>query len=151
MSEFVYNTDFKDMHNKNLAIMPWLPHILITYLQKYFQACNPVAKKPKNLRGIITHDCIGHRTYKEAESLLSRMMDILRSCVIGDSMDMLACPPSTYPLFFFFSATKNKYEDSPKEKAANIPKVIPTQDATLPPTRFKGYLANSCADKKIPP
>ena len=30
--DFIYDNDFKDYHNKNLDIMPWLPHLLLTYL-----------------------------------------------------------------------------------------------------------------------
>ena len=98
----------------------------------------------------MVQDPINPRTYKEANSLLQRLMDILRYCVIGDSMGVIACPPSTYTLFFP-STTKKKSEDPPKEKAAKIPKVAQTQDATPLPTRSKGYLINSCADKKLPP
>ena len=33
-TEFVYATDFKDLHNKDLNTIPWLPHTLFTYLKK---------------------------------------------------------------------------------------------------------------------
>ena len=91
-AEFVYNIDFKDLHNKNLVMMTWLPHTLITYLQKYFQACTPALTKPNNLSNIMVRYPIDPRTYEEAESLLPLLMDIIRSCVIGDNMGMLACP-----------------------------------------------------------
>ena len=92
-AEFVYDTDFKDLYNKSLTMMPWLPHTLLTYLQKYFQACTPSVTKHKNLRGIMAQDPIDPRTYKETESFLTRLMDILRSCVIGYNMVI-----SSYPL-----------------------------------------------------
>ena len=90
--EFVYYNGFKDLHNKNLAMMTWLPHILLTYLKNYFQYCTPVATKPKNLRGLMTQNTIYPRTVKEAEIILPRLMDHLRLCVIGDNMGMLQCP-----------------------------------------------------------
>ena len=83
-AEFIYENDFKDLYDKNLTMMPWLPHTLLIYLQKYFQACTPAATKPKNLRGIMAQDPIDHMTFKEAETILPQLMDILRSCVIGE-------------------------------------------------------------------
>ena len=149
--EFVYDTDFKDLHNKYLAMILWLPHTLLAYLRKYFQAFTPVATEPKNLRGFMAQHPIDPRIYKEAESLLPLLMDIIMSCVIGDNMGMVACPPSTYPLFFPSSTTKNKSEDLTKEKAAKIPNVTQTQDDTPPPISSKDYFVNSCAEKKLSP
>ena len=92
-AEFFYNNEFKDLHNKNLAVMPWLPHTLLTFLQKYFQTCTPAGTQPKKLRGNMAQEPIYSRTFKEAEIILPRLMDIIRFCVVGYNMDMMVCPP----------------------------------------------------------
>ena len=89
MPESVYDNNFKDLHNKYLAMMTWLLRTLYIFLQKYFQACTLVATKPKNLRGIMAQNLIDPRTFKEDETLLQRLMDTIRSCVTGDIMGML--------------------------------------------------------------
>ena len=38
----------------------------------------------------MTNDPIYPRTFKETEKILSRRMDIIRSCVAGDNMDILS-------------------------------------------------------------
>ena len=52
-SDFVHDNQFKSLHDKHLPSMPWLPHTLLIYLQKYFQACTPVVTKLKHIRAII--------------------------------------------------------------------------------------------------
>ena len=96
VAEFIYDNYFKDLHNKNLAMIQWLPHSLLTYPQKYFQACIPTATKPNNLRDLKAQEPIYPRTFKESEIFFSRLMDIPRSCIIGDKMGMLSCPPHQY-------------------------------------------------------
>ena len=76
-AEFIYDNDFKDLHNKNLAMMMWLPHSILKNLQKYFQACTPAVTKPNNLRSIMAHNPVDPITYKEAEILLPCLMEII--------------------------------------------------------------------------
>ena len=161
-AEFVYDNQFKSLHDKHLPSMPWLPHTLLTYLQKYFQACTPAATKPKNIRAIINGEAINPKVFKDAEFLLPRFMDMLRTCVIGDNMGMLTAPPASYQLFFPSpKITKRKPEEAstvddrrpPKAPRTNraqdnfTPASVPRSSA---PSGPRGFLNNS-GEKVLPP
>ena len=153
-AEFVYDNQFKSLHDKHLPSMPWLPHTLLTYLQKYFQACTPVATKPKHIRAIINGEAIHPKIFKDAEFLLPRFMDMLRTCVIGDNMGMLTAPPSSYQLFFpSAKITKRKTEEPPTSDDRRQPKAPRnnrTQDVSIPAGGPRGALNNS-GEKILPP
>ena len=137
-AEFIYDSDFKHMHETHLSSMPWLPHTLLCYLQKYFQACTPAATRPRHLRAMINGDPIPSNLFKDAEFLLPKFMDLLRSSTLGDNMGMLATPPSSYLLFF--PSPKRKFDTELKTpKGPKIAKVTEN-----------GFLKNT-GEKKLPP
>ena len=82
-AEFMYDNQFDFLSDKHMSLMPWIPHTLLTYLQRYFQACTQPATKPKNIRAVINGDTIAPKLFKDAEFLIPRFMDMLRSCVLG--------------------------------------------------------------------
>ena len=99
-SELIYDNKLKDLHNKNLDMMKWLPFFLLIYLKKYVKVCNPQATNHKHLRSIIDQEPIDPMTYKEDESLFPRIIEILRPCTVGDNRGMINCTYSTYTLFY---------------------------------------------------
>ena len=124
-TEFMYDNDSKYLHNNNLAMATWLLHSLVAYPQKHFQTCTSAATKPTNLQGIIEHEPIDPMTYKEAEFLLTHLLDSIRSYVIGNNIDMIAYPSITYSLFLPSITSKRKPED-PQENFGEVPQNHPS-------------------------
>ena len=124
-ADFVYNNDLKDLHTKNLAMIPCLSHTLLTYLKKCVQAYNPAAKKSNNLRGLMAQNPIELMTLKEAKILLPYIIDIFSFCVIGDNMGMLACSPSHNTYYSPPPSPRDNLKTSPKTRLPRSLKLLP--------------------------
>ena len=127
--------------------MPWLPHTLLTYLQDYFQACNPVINKPKHIRAVINGDVINPKISKDTEFLLPRFMDMLRTYVIGDNMGIHTVPTSSYQLFFPSIKTPKRKPEVTSSldygKPTKTSKNNRTQDVTTQAGGNRGFLNNT--------
>ena len=127
-AEFIYDNDFKDLRDNNMTMMPWLPHSLLIYLQKYVQSCTLAVTRSQNLRGIVVQDPIDPRIFKEVGTLLPHLIEIIRSCVIGDSMGILTCPPPPAPTLCYSPPQPprgNLKTPHPQGKGDQDPKIHP--------------------------
>ena len=150
-AEYIYDSEFKSMLHKNFPAMLWLPHSLIFYIQQHFQAITSISTKPKNIHTTLAGEPLSHKIFYDSEHLFSRIMDILSSCVISNSMGMLSNQLSTYIILYPSTTPNHKAErnmDNPVPKNTNV---TSTTTFDIPTFCSNGYLNNSTADKKIPP
>ena len=89
-TEYIYDSEFKALLTSHLTSSPWLPHALISHLQQYFQTLTPVANIPVNLRTTISGEPLPPRTFRDAELLFPKIMDIVHSCVISNNMGTIS-------------------------------------------------------------
>ena len=103
MSQFtiyVNDSQFKYLNDKHLISIPWIPHILLCYLQKYSQVCTPVVTKSKIIRTLINGESIHLQSFKDVEFLFPKFMDLLRNYILGDNMGLLPTQPPSFTMFF---------------------------------------------------
>ena len=67
-------------------------------------------------------------------------MNMLKACVLGGNMGLLASPPKSYALFFPSIKSKRKFEDDPDPTPAKKPSK----------EKDNRFLANT-GEKKLPP
>ena len=98
-TEFIYESDFKALATSHLqknTMAPTLPHLPPPTVLPSLHPCRKQAGQSSH------HHCrdpLPPTTFRDAELLFPRIVDILRACVIGDNMGTLSHQPSTYSIF----------------------------------------------------